>query len=65
MLLVNFTVLINSGWHGILILYIMTIIETRYYEQMPVLLHRLTAAIIDLTNAVRQMEYIDFCTQDD
>jgi hypothetical protein len=43
----------------------MTVIETRYYEQMPVLLHRLTAAIIDLTNAVRQMEYIDFCTQDD
>ena len=43
----------------------MTIIEQRYYEQMPVLLHRLTAAIIDLTNAVRQMEYIDYCSQDD
>ena len=56
---------INIGLHDFLILCIMTVIETRYYEQMPVLLHRLTAAIIDLTNAVRQMEYIDFCTQDD
>ena len=43
----------------------MTVIETRYYEQMPVLLHRLTAAIIELNNTLRQLNYIDFCTQDD